>query len=237
MSLQKFVSKVNAKEQDREPKVDVAPLKNGANDAKYTASKSPITVETGDIITFTLRVYNEGDVDGYAEVVTDYIPEGLGFLVNYNTNYENRWTISENSQSIKLSKVTNGTNNLKLSDFTDVESLDDVEVVLGKSKITSTALASSSTSTSNLIKAFDGSKLSYKDIQVSFIVVTEDAVTLKNIAAITKEADKDRNPVDTDRGPGKDSTPADDIDPDKYTTGNEDDDDYDVVKTDKKNFD
>ena len=238
LSLQKFISSVNGEKQDREPKVDTEPLKNGADDAKYTASKNPIGVETGDIVTFTLRVYNEGEIDGYAEEVTDYIPEGLGFLVNYNTNFDNRWAISGDSDSMKLSEIKNGTNNVKLSDFTDVESLNDVEVVLGRSKITSTALASSSTSENNLIKKFDGGdKLSYKDIQVSFIVVTEDEVTLKNIAAITKESDKDRNPVDTDRGPGRDSTPADDIDPDKYTTGNEDDDDYDVLKTDKKKFD
>lgn len=237
LSLQKFVSSVNGNDQKRAPEVDVTPLKNGGIDAKYTSSKNPVTVETGDIVTFTLRVYNEGEIDGYAETVTDYIPEGLGFLVNYNTNYNNRWAISENSKSKKLSEVKNGTSNLKLSDFTDVESLNDVEVVLGKNKITSTALASSNTSDANLIKSFDGTTLSYKDIQVSFIVVTEDEVTLKNIAAITKESDKDRNPVDTDRGPGKDSTPIDDIDQDKYTTGNEDDDDYDVIKTDKKDFD
>jgi len=237
LSLQKFIASVNGKEQNRAPVVDVTPLKNGGIDAKYTTSKNPITVETGDIVTFTLRVYNEGDRDGYAEVVTDYIPEGLGFLVNYNTNYDNRWAISPNSTSKKLSEIKNGTKNVKLSDFEDVESLEDVQVVLGKSKITSNALASSATSTTNLIKAFDGSTLAYKDIQVALIVVTEDATTLKNIAAITKESDKDRNPVDTDRAPGKDSTPADDIDPDKYTTGNEDDDDYDVIKTDKKNFD
>ncbi len=237
LSLQKFIATINGKNQNRAPEVDVTPLKNGKDDASYKVSKNAITVDTGDIVTFTLRVYNEGEIDGYAEEIIDYIPEGLGFLVNYNTNYNNRWKISDDSKSIKLSEVTNGTENLKLSDFTDIDSLDNVDVVLGKSKITSTALASSATSTSNLIKAFDGNTISYKDIQVSFIVVTEDEVTLKNIAAITKEANKDRKPVDTDRGPSRDSTPGDDIDPDKYTTGNEDDDDYDVVKTDKKNFD
>ena len=238
LSLQKFISSVNDTKQDREPKVDVTPLKNGKDDAKYTTTKNPVNVETGDIVTFTLRVYNEGEIDGYAEVVTDYIPEGLGFLVNYNTNYDNCWSISKDSKSKNLSEIKNGKSNLKLSDFKDVQNLDDVQVVLGKSKITSTALASSTTSTANLIKAFDGTNLSYKDIEVSFIVVTEDEIVLKNIAAITKESDKDRNEVETDRGSeDRDSTPKDNIDPDKYTTGDEDDDDYDVVKTDKKNFD
>ena len=239
LSLKKFISEKNGEEiKTHEPTVDVTPLKNGADDAQYTVTKNPVKVETGDIVTFTLRVYNEGEIDGYAEVVTDYIPEGLGFLVNYNTNYDNRWLISQDCTSKKLSEIKNGTANLELKDFKDVSSLDDVQVVIGKTKITSTALASSTTSTDNLIEAFDGNKLSYKDIQVSFIVVTEDAVTLKNIAAITKESNKDREEVPTDRGSeGKDSTPKDDIKPDEYTTGNEDDDDYDVIKTSTKDFD
>ncbi len=238
LSLKKFISKVNDESQSREPVVDVTPLNNGKDDANYSTTKTPVNVEVGDIITFTLRVYNEGDIAGYAEQITDYIPEGLGFLVNYNTNYENRWAISENSNSIKLTEIKNGTSNVKVTDFVDVEKLEDVEVVLGKTKITTTALSSSTTSDANLIKEFDGTKLSYKDVQVTCIVVTENELTLKNIAAITKELDEDKNPVDTDRGSeGRDSTPADDINPDGYTTGNEDDDDYDVVKTDKKDFD
>ena len=232
LNLKKFVSKVNEEALTREPKVDVTPLNNGKNDASYTTNKTPVDVKTGDIITFTLRVYNEGDIAGYAEQIMDYIPEGLGFLVNYNTNYNNRWAISSDAKSVKLSTVTDGMKNLKISDFTDVDKLEDVEVVLGKTKVTSTALSSSATSSTNLINAFDGNNLSYKDIQISCIVVTEDELTLKNIAAITGASDENRDPVDD-----RDSTPVDDIDPDKYTTGNEDDDDYDVVKTDKKDFD
>jgi uncharacterized repeat protein (TIGR01451 family) len=241
LSLQKFVSKVNDEAQSREPKVDVTPLNNGKDDATYTTTKTPVNVETGDVITFTIRVYNEGDISGYAEQITDYIPEGLGFLVNYSTNYDNKWAISEDLATgsvMKLTDIKNAKDNLKVSDFIDVSSLDEVSVVLGKTKVTSTALASSTTSDANLIKAFDGTTLSYKDVQITCIVVTEDELTLKNIAAITKEADEDKNPVDTDRGStSKDSTPKDDINPDNYTTGNEDDDDYDVVKTDKKDFD
>lgn len=241
LSLKKFVSKVNSDDysSDRAPSYDTTPLKNGGNDAKYTTSKNPINVEVGDIVTFTLRVYNEGDIAGYAEKITDYIPEGLGFLVNYKTNYDNKWAISSDAKSVKLSTIENGTKNLKLTDFEDVEKLEDVDVVVGKTKVTSTGLASSATSTANLIDEYKGGDtLSYKDIQISCIVLTDDAKTLKNIAAITKELDEDKNDVPTDRGSeDKDSTPKDDIDPDKYTTGDEDDDDYDVIKTDKKNFD
>lgn len=237
LSIQKFISKVNDEDYKatREPKVDVKPLVNGSNDANYDTVKTPVKVEVGDIVTFTLRVYNEGDVSGYAEQITDYIPEGLGLLLNHETNYENSWTISQDAKSVKLSEIKNGTKNLKVSDFEDIDSLDEVEVVVGKTKVTSKALASSTTSTENLINAFDkeNQKISYKDIKITCIVVAEDEVSLKNIAAITSESDEQRNPIDKDR----DSTPSDNIVPENYTTGNEDDDDYDVINTSPKYFD
>ena len=237
LSLQKFITKINDEDykNTREPKVDVEPLVNGNEDAKYDTVKTPINVEVGDVITFTLRVYNEGDVAGYAEQITDYIPEGLGLLLNHKTNYENSWTISQDATSVKLLEVKNGTKNLEVSDFEDVDSLEEVEVVVGKTKVTSTALASSNTSTENLINAFDAENktISYKDIEITCIVVTEDEVSLKNIAAITAESDEDRKPVEEDI----DSKPEDDINPDDYTTGNEDDDDYDVINTSPKYYD
>ena len=237
LSLQKFITKVNDEDYKklREPKVDVKPLVNGKDDANYETVKTPVQVEVGDVVTFTLRVYNEGDLAGYAEQITDYIPEGLGFLMNHETNYENSWIISEDAKSVKLSEVKNGTKNLKVSDFEDINSLDEVEVVVGKTKITSTALASSVTSTENLISAFDkeNEKIAYKDIKITCIVIAEDEVTLKNIAAITSESDEERNLVEEDR----DSKPTDNIKPDDYTTGNEDDDDYDVINTSPKHFD
>ena len=238
LSLQKFITTVNDEEYDREPTVDVSPLNEGEIDAKYMATKTPVDVVTGDIVTFTLRVYNEGDIAGYADKITDYIPEGLGFLVNYQTNYDNYWSVEDDSSSVKLSTIKNGTKNLSADDFVDVDSLDDVEVVLGRTKVTSTVLSYSDTNNTNLIPAFDGENLSYKDIQITCIVTTEDEITLKNIAAITGEKNEDGEDVPTDReDPNIDSTPEDDINPDEYTTGNEDDDDYDVLKTSNKDFD
>ena len=237
LSLQKFITKVNDEDykNSREPKVDVEPLVNGSNDANYETVKTPVQVEVGDVITFTLRVYNEGAVSGYAEQIIDYIPEGLGLLLNHKVNYDNSWTISQDARSIKLTEVKNGTKNLEVSDFEDIDSLEDVEVVVGKTKVTTTALASSNTSTANLINAFDAQNkdISYKDVEITCIVVTEDEVSLKNIAAIIAESDEDRNPVEEDR----DSKPEDDIVPEDYTTGNEDDDDYDVINTSPKYFD
>ena len=59
--------------------------------AEYVHPKDAVTVRKGDIVTYKIRVYNEGDRNGYATEVTDYLPEGLGFLPN-NTN-NSIWSI------------------------------------------------------------------------------------------------------------------------------------------------
>ncbi len=231
LSLQKFITKVNGKElkESREPKVDTTTLKNGSTNATYTQVKTPVLVQKGDIVTYTIRVYNEGEVDGYAENVADYLPDGLGYLVNYNTNINNYWAIPNSGvETVKLSEITNGTKNLKVDDFTGVTDLKNVDVVKGAVKLTSTAL--SSNNTDNLIKAFDGSdKLSYKDIEVTCIVLADS--NLKNIAEITKNLDNNKNEV-TDR----DSTP-DTVDPNNYPGADEKQDDHDYELLTLKKFD
>lgn len=221
LSLQKFITKVNGKalSQSREPVVDTTPLKNGSTNANYTTIKTPVLVQKGDIVTYKIRVYNEGEVDGYAESVADYLPDGLGYLVNYNDNINNYWALPTDggAQTVKLSEITGGTKNLKVDDFTGVTDLNNVEVVKGAVKLTSTALSSSNSS--NLIKAFDGSdKLSYKDIEVTCIVLSDS--NLKNIAEITKDSN----------GNDRDSTP-DTVDPNNYPGNDEkqDDNDYEIL--------
>ncbi len=242
LNLKKFITKINgeAPKTSREPKVDVSKLKDGTStDATYTTTKTPIVVKQGDIVTYTIRVYNEGELDGYAEEVADYIPEGLGFLVNHRTNIDNYWSIpKDNPQIVKLSTISNGKAHLSKDDFSDVENLDDVDVVVGKAKLTSTKLKSSETDTNNLLKAFDKEKsttLDYKDIQVTCIVLTDkvSGSNLRNIGEIIKDSDENREDI-TDR----DSTP-DTVDPDKYPGDdkNQDDNDYEDLTTKDDVFD
>src|SRR5699024_7865761 len=51
-------------------------------------NKEPVTVQKGDIVKYTLRVYNEGEIDGYASEITEDIPEGLEFLWSEQTDDE-----------------------------------------------------------------------------------------------------------------------------------------------------
>ena len=69
LSLRKFITKISSedgkdsKAYDREPKVDVTPLKNGKTTATYTHPKDPLLVLPKNIVDYTLRIYNEGDID------------------------------------------------------------------------------------------------------------------------------------------------------------------------------
>ena len=242
LSLQKFITKINgeAPEKDRTPIVDISNLKNGTStNATYTTAKTPLIVEQGDIVLYTIRVYNEGELGGYAEEVADYIPEGLGFLVNYNTNVDNYWSIPADSKTVKLNTIPNGTKNLSVDDFNDIKSLSEVDVVVGSAKLTSTKLKSSETDTNNLLKPFDkdtSTTLDYKDIQVACIVLTDTVSgnNLKNIAEITKDSDENRKDIeDTDSIP-------DTVSPDNYPDDdkNQDDNDYENLTTQEpKEFD
>ena len=158
LALRKYITKINGKEltgaDDRTPKIDTSKLNevdasgNKITTAKYTHSKTPIVIKQGDIVTYKLRIYNEGELDGYAKEVADYIPEGLGYLMNHKTNTDNLWhpVADGSNQTMKLVgenglyKNEADIKNLTTNDFFGLTSLSDVEILKGKSKIYSTAL-------------------------------------------------------------------------------------------------
>ena len=241
LSLQKFITKINknAPEVSREPSVDIKKLKDGTStDATYTTQKTPVVVEKGDVITYTIRVYNEGEMSGYAEEVADYLPEGLGFLVGYTTNVDNYWAIPEDVQTIKLNTIENGTSNLSVDDFNGITSLKEVDVVKGKVKLTSTKLKSANADDKNLIDGFNkkvDTTLAYKDIQVACIVLddVDSNNNFRNIAEIIKDSDENKEDI-TDI----DSTP-DSVNVEEYpgNDSNQDDNDYENLTIETKEFD
>ena len=89
----------------REPFVDTSLLNtkdeegNLITTATYNHSKEPIYVRKGDIVIYTIRVYNEGEINGYAQQVTDYLPEELEFLPDHEINQQYEWTIEGNKIS------------------------------------------------------------------------------------------------------------------------------------------
>ena len=71
---------------EREPVVDASKLNttdengNTITTAIYNHTKEPVLVEKNDIVVYMLRVYNEGEQDGYAAEIKDYLPSYLTFV-------------------------------------------------------------------------------------------------------------------------------------------------------------
>ena len=94
LALRKFITKINDNTvvPSREPVVNATSITNGVTTAIKEHTKQPLYIKTGDTILYTIRIYNEGNVNGYAKAITDYLPEGLELKTNSQINTENGWT-------------------------------------------------------------------------------------------------------------------------------------------------
>ena len=99
LALRKFISEVDGTQYNREPNVDLSGLESGTT-AIYNHTKDPVLVKRNSVIIYTIRVYNEGDISGYAEEVTDYLPEGLEFLPEHEINLQYEWQVSEDGRYV-----------------------------------------------------------------------------------------------------------------------------------------
>ena len=89
----------------RAPIVDTSKLnttdENGKliTTAEYKHTKEPILVAPNNIVVYMLRVYNEGDIDGYASEIKDHLPESLEY-VDGEFNQKYGWNISEDGRTV-----------------------------------------------------------------------------------------------------------------------------------------
>ena len=204
LALRKFITGVNDQEiTNREPQVDTSKFGTIVDGKEvttctYNHTKEPVRVEHNDIVTYTIRIYNEGTVDGYAAVVKDDLPEGIAYLPEDPTNKEYRW---------------------KMYDADGKETNDVVKAVY----VTTDYLSKEQEKTkeSNLLKAFDKDNMDtpdYRDVKIAFRVTmpnTSDRIVI-NKAQISKHTDSDgKEPKDTDSVPDKWNDGEDDQDIEK----------------------
>ena len=187
LALRKFITKVNDKEiTDRIPDVDITPLVDKTSTtATYNHPKDPVLVAQNQLVTYTIRVYNEGPTDAYASLIKDDIPQGLEFV-----------TYTEGDGS------TNDTYKWKLVDENDNEVTEP-----SKAKYVVTDYLAKDAEEKNLLKGFNPetmTELDYRDVQIQFKVIepnTSDRIVI-NQAQIADDSDSNGNSM-TDR----DSTP------------------------------
>lgn len=95
LALRQYISTINDKSLSvsRRPSVKVI---NGK--IQYQHRKDFVYPQTGDKIIYNIRVYNEGTVTGTANKITQYLPEGIEFDKESETNEKYGWTISEDGR-------------------------------------------------------------------------------------------------------------------------------------------
>ena len=236
LSLRKFITEVDdgknavSYEDSRAPQISKG---TAGRDLNYSHPKNPIGVQNGNLVTYTIRVYNEGDMDGYAKEVTDSIPEGLQFYSANVDGEDYRWTMYK--------EVADGsTFDFEYEGKKYVQTTNKEEASLIKTDYLSKAQETAS-GRDNLLKAFDSNDFNkngaidkeekrnpdYRDLQVIFKVTEPNTSTriLTNIAEITDDEDKDGHEVEDE-----DSTPGNGGYDFENNDNNEDDIDFDRVK-------
>ena len=212
LALRKFITKVqNTNINNRYPK----PIyENG--EIKYEHPKDPVEVCPKDIVIYTIRVYNEGQADGYAEEITDNLPEGIEYLPDHEINQKYKWIMLDENEE----EITDG----------DVS----------RAKYITTDYLSSKTNRNegnkNLLKAFDPDadisdnadkkNPDYRDVEVAFKVtyvaktIEDSKKIIKNVAQISGDSGDD---IDSDPSRKEEYDYEDE-------KNNEDDIDYDNIR-------
>ncbi len=190
LALKKFITRINDVDYSkiREPKVNTESLRNNTStNANYTKIYDAPEVVKNDVVEYTLRIYNEGNANGYATEVIDNIPTGLTFVTGNELNKKYGWFMLDKNnnvtedinQAIKIK--TNYLNNKLINAF-DKET----------------------------------GKIYYQDIKVVFVVTNDDVRkndTLINIAEIARiQNEKKKDVKDIDSTPDNNKDGEDDID-------------------------
>ena len=228
---EKFVQNEDNKVANRNVNVNTNTIKTNGT-ATYNHRKDPVVVEKGDIITYTITIYNEGDIDGYASTIVDKLPKGLA-LKGYTANGTTRGTYSKDG--CEYSYEYNPTSN---------------EITL------------TNVSKNTLKAYEGNDKISQESINIECEVIASPSTTnnyLTNIAYISGEYNAETNTaVETDRDSNTKNSPSanqntsgekytgyhggnnnngdnnknvynDGTNNDDYFPGREDDDDFEVV--------
>ena len=204
-----------------DPAIEIEPLiENGT--AKYNNAKDPIQVHMRDTVLYGISIYNEGEKDGYAQVVFDDVPEGVEMIApgdgtegTSKVNAEYRWVMYRLATESDTDVVTlDGVN------YVETENASEAKVILtdylskeqGEARIPEGSTAVNP----NLMKAFDAETMDTpmsRYVMVEFKVKTtnNEGDVITNKAQIIRHGDANGNTIELK---DEDSTPGEWIDTD-----------------------
>lgn len=171
LSLEKWVNKVTGEAKSGK---EIITKYNDRNtlDNNVEGRKGDIFVCEGDTVTYTIRIFNHGNVDATATKIIDRVPEGLEFLPNNETNKKYGWKKAEDGSLY--------TNYLASQELIQEHS---------KEGTAHNGLNYNSDNNKNIAPSCNECK--YKDIQISFRASfkTKDGSTLKRLINVAEIAE------------------------------------------------
>ena len=217
LALRKFITQVDGQKNrvitDRIPEVK---YDKEAGKITYNHPKDPVMVVKDDVVTYTLRIFNEGKLDGFASMITDDIPDGVEFLPDHTTNKEYKWVmyaeLPSGAQGVDPSKVVELNINEENEVKKYVETTDPKAAKIIRTDYLSRQngidkMKEGDTVNPNLLKAFDPTaeitdtaesrNPDYRDIKVAFRVTEKNGSEriLINYAQISEDEDENGKPV------------------------------------------
>ena len=123
LGVKKFASKIDGEDTGRNVTVSV----NENGEVVYTKTDVEKTVQDGQIVEYTIRVFNEGDIEIEGTKITEDIPAGLKYLPEHTTNIENEW--QEADGKVTTDKLVGEIIPVYSKDQNDVVNYKDVKIV------------------------------------------------------------------------------------------------------------
>ena len=216
LALRKYITEVNGVDvtNSRVPNIDESTLQSGTT-ATYNHRKDPVLVKTGDLVTYNITIYNEGEKDGRATKIVDQLPTGLEFSKIISGNFD---VESYDTDTNKLSLIRKSDNEENLPAYTgsgDPSS----ETITIECKVTAKADNSETTILTNVAWISEE-----YDAEDDITITNQEGADRDSEPSTTPDVNKDN--MEDYKGEGN----KDDLtDSDYYYKGQQDDDDFEKL--------
>ena len=204
--------------------------------ATYNHRKDPVVVEKGDIVTYEISIYNEGDINGYASEFVDKLPVGLklygeatGTYTDGNVKYS--YVYDEKTNTITFTNVSKNV----LTAYDGGSSLSSEAI-----KIECEVVQEPSTSKNTYLTNIAYISKEYNSEESTEVTTDRDSNTTKIPSAEQNTTGNKYNGYhggDNKNGDNSKDVYKDGTNNDDYFPGREDDDDFEVVVVKPAAFD
>ena len=101
IALKKYIYKINDTIiENRLGDIDTSTISESNTNATYNMNKTPISTNIGDTVTYVIQLFNEGNVDGRASKIVDYLPDGLTATRVYGNDKEVQFSTYASGKAI-----------------------------------------------------------------------------------------------------------------------------------------